>query len=153
MLDRLDREILGILMRDARIPLSTVAKTLDVAPATIHQRVRRLTERGVIHGSRLLVDWEALGLPVVAVVSLALDEAGNMREAADRLAAIDHVQSCFAITGEFDLMLVVRAGSSEHLGEVLQTIRSTVAGRSRTNVVLTTYYEGRIPGLTEVADG
>lgn len=145
MLDRLDREILAALIADARTAISAIAKNLDVAPATVHQRVRRLNERGVIRGSRLLVDWEELGLPVVAVVSLALDQAGNMRQAADHLARIGHVQSCFAITGEFDLMLVVRAESSEHLGEILQEIRSTVAGRSRTNVVLSTYYDGRIP--------
>jgi DNA-binding Lrp family transcriptional regulator len=51
------------------------------------------------------------------------------------------------VTGEFDLLLTVRARSSQHLGEVLEEIRRTTPGRSRTIVVLATYFEGRMPPL------
>jgi Lrp/AsnC family leucine-responsive transcriptional regulator len=146
-MDELDRQILERMADDARKPLSHVAAALGVAQTTLHQRVRRLEERGVIRGARLVIDWEQAGLPVVAVVSVSIDEAGPLQDAAERFARIPWVQNCFSITGEFDLMLVVRARSSDHLGEVLEMIKAAVHGRSRTVIVLSTYFDGRIPPL------
>jgi DNA-binding Lrp family transcriptional regulator len=146
-MDALDRQILVTLADDARKPLSRVAEELGVAQTTLHQRVRRLEEHGIIKGARLVVDWEQVGLPVVAVVSVGVDEPGLLADAAAKFAAIPYVQNCFSITGEFDLMLVVRARSSDHLGEVLEMLRGAVHGRSRTVIALSTFFEGRIPPL------
>ena len=60
---------------------------------------------------------------------------------------IPYVMSCFAITGEFDLMLVIRARSSQHLGEILEDLRNQGLGRSRTVVVLNTFFEYRTPPI------
>ena len=144
-MDQLDRRILVSLADEARKPLSRVAEELQVANTTVHQRVRRLEERGVIQGSRLVVDWDAAGLPVLAVVFVEVDEPGSLQQAADRFAENPYVQSCHTVTGEFDLMLVVRAMSSTHLGDVLEMLRGTVHGRSRTHVVLTSFFDGRVP--------
>jgi Lrp/AsnC family leucine-responsive transcriptional regulator len=146
-MDALDQSIIEALTLDARRPLSGVAKDLGVATATVHERVKRLRERGVITGARLEIDWEQVGLPVVALISLTLREPGPLDEAAAKLAAMPHVESCYAITGEFDLLLIVRARSSQHLGEILDDVRTQVAGASRTVVVLSTYFEGRVPPL------
>jgi Lrp/AsnC family leucine-responsive transcriptional regulator len=148
-MDDLDRKILRILANDARKPLSRAADELGVAQTTLHQRVRRLEEQGVITGSRLTIDWEQAGLPVVALISIEIAERGSLQETADRLAAIPYVMSCFAITGEFDLLLVVRAKSSAHLGEVLEDLRHEGLGRSRTVVVLSTHFEYRMPPIDE----
>jgi len=148
-MDALDRQILVTLAEDARKPLSRVAQELGVAQTTLHQRVRRLEEQGIIAGSRLVIDWEQAGLPVVAVVSVTVDEPGPLADAAARFAQIPYVQNCFSITGEFDLMLVVRARSSDHLGEVLEMLRTAVHGQSRTVIALSTFFEGRIPPLPE----
>jgi Lrp/AsnC family leucine-responsive transcriptional regulator len=135
------------LADDARRPLSRVAKDLGVAQTTLHQRVRRLEEHGIITGARLVIDWEQVGLPVVAVVSVGVDEPRLLADAAAKFATIPYVQTCFSITGEFDLMLVVRARSSDHLGEVLEMLRGAVHGRSRTVISLSTFFEGRVPPL------
>ena len=63
-MDGLDRQILESLAADARTPYAQIAKTLGVATATVHQRVKRLRESGVIRGFRLELDWAAIGLPV-----------------------------------------------------------------------------------------
>ncbi len=111
----------------------------------MHQRVKRLTERGIILGTRVRVDWEAVGLPVTAVVSLETPSNEPLASIAEELRAIPFVQNCFAVTGEFDLLMTVRAKSSEHLGELLEELRGYAPGRSRTLVVLSTYFEGRVP--------
>jgi len=144
-MDQLDRKILISLAEEARRPLSRVAEELGVANTTVHQRVRRLEERGVIRGSRLLVDWDEAGVPVLAAIFVEVNESGSLGDAADRFAENPYVMSCHAVTGEFDLMLEVRARSSTHLGNVLEMLRSTVRGRSRTHVVLTSFFDGRVP--------
>jgi DNA-binding Lrp family transcriptional regulator len=146
-MDELDRTILTALLPDARRPLSQVAEELGIAPTTLHQRVKRLEEKRVIKGSRLILDWDEVGLDVVAVVSVDVGSRG-LADAAEALSDIPWVQSCHAITGEFDLMLIVRARSSAHLGEILEQIRDIVPGRSRTGVVLSTFFDGRVPPLT-----
>jgi Lrp/AsnC family leucine-responsive transcriptional regulator len=134
---------------DARQPLSRVAEELDIPQTTLHQRVRKLEETGVIKGSRLIIDWEQVGLPVTAIASLRAGAGGPLQEAADVLQAIPYVQGCFSVTGEFDLLVVIRARSSEHLGELLEELREAVPGQSRTLVVLSTFFDGRIPPLEQ----
>lgn len=147
-MDDLDRTIIAALTEDARTPYSRIAEDAGVATTTVHQRVKRLTESGVITGSRIRVDWEAVGLPVTAVVSVEAPDDAALPVVADELRAIPEVQSCFAVTGEFDLLLIVRARSSEHLGSLLDDIRQHAPGRSRTIVVLATYFEGRVVPLS-----
>ena len=104
-------------------------------------------EQGVIAGSRLVIDWEQVGLPVIAIVSLAVTTPGPLEEAAASVAEIPWIQNCFSVTGEFDLLMVIRARSSDHLGEILEMLRAAVPGQSRTVVVLSTFFEGRTPPM------
>jgi Lrp/AsnC family leucine-responsive transcriptional regulator len=144
-MDDLDRKIITTLTEDGRTPYSRIAQECGVATTTVHQRVKRLTDNGVIIGTRVRVDWEAVGLPVTAVVSLETPSSEPLAGIAEELRAIPYVQNCYAVTGEFDLLLTVRARSSEHLGQLLEEIRRYAPGRSRTLVVLATYFEGRVP--------
>jgi Lrp/AsnC family transcriptional regulator, leucine-responsive regulatory protein len=148
-MDQLDRRIVAILAEDGRTPYREIAERTGVATTTVHQRVRRLTERGVIVGTRVVIDWEAVGLPVTALVSIEAPGDRPLAEVAATIADLAYVQSCYAVTGEFDLLLTVRARSSDHLGDVLDQIRGLAPGRSRTLVVLATYFEGRTPTLPD----
>ena len=151
-MDDLDRKIIAALTHDGRTPYSRIAEEEGVATTTVHQRVKRLTENGVITGTRARVDWEAIGLPVTAVVSVEAPSERPLSDIAEALRSIPEVQNCYAVTGEFDLMLIVRAESSGHLGDLLERIRSVAPGPSRTIVVLATYFEGRVPPLA-TSDG
>jgi Lrp/AsnC family leucine-responsive transcriptional regulator len=144
-MDQLDRRIITVLTEDGRTPYSRIAEDAGVATTTVHQRVKRLIDKGIIIGTRVRVDWEAVGLPVTAMVSLETPSGEPLAEIAEQLRAIPYIQNCFAVTGEFDLLLTVRARSSEHLGALLEEIRAHAPGRSRTLVVLATYFEGRVP--------
>jgi Lrp/AsnC family leucine-responsive transcriptional regulator len=151
-MDALDTTIIACLTRDGRMPYSRIADEAGVATTTVHQRVRRLTERGIITGTRVKVDWEALGLPVTAVISVTAPDDRPLKDVAEGFRSIPFVYSCYAVTGEFDLLVMVRARSSNHLGELLEEIRQYAPGRTRAIVVLATYYEGQLPTL-EVQSG
>ena len=144
-MDQLDRKIITELTKDGRTPYSRIAEESGVATTTVHQRVKRLIDRGIIIGTRVRVDWESVGLPVTAMVSLESPSSEPLADIAEQLRTIPYIQNCFAVTGEFDLLLTVRARSSEHLGALLEEIRAHAPGRSRTLVVLATYFEGRVP--------
>ncbi len=143
-MDELDRTIISRLVEDGRTPYSRIAQEAGVATTTVHQRVRRLTERGIITGTHINIDWVAIGLPVSAVVSVEAPDDRPLAEIAEGLLAVPYVQSCHAVTGEFDLLLTIRARSSDHLGDLLEDIRRYAPGRSRTIVVLATYFEDRV---------
>lgn len=144
-MDDLDRKIIFCLVGDGRMPYSRIAEESDVAVTTVHQRVKRLIDKGIITGTRVSVDWEKVGLPVTAVVSVETPTSEPMADIAEGLRSIPYVQNCYAVTGEFDLLMTVRARSSAHLGELLDEIRSHAPGRSRTLVVLATYFDARVP--------
>lgn len=99
--------------------------------------------RGCI--AAILVSGVYFGLPVTAVVSIETPSSRPLAAIAEELRAIPYIQNCFSMTGDFDLLLTVRARSSDHLGRILEEIRSYAPGRSRTLVVLATHFEGRVP--------
>ena len=151
-MDDLDRRIITILAEDGRTPYRQIAERTGVATTTVHQRVRRLTEQGVIAGTRIIIDWEAVGLPVTALVSVEAPGDLPLADVAESVASIPFVQDCHAVTGEFDLLVTVRARSLDHLGSSVESIRRFAPGRSRTLVVLATYFEGRTPDLPNRPD-
>ena len=146
-MDDLDRQILLMLDEDARSPYAQIAKQLGVATATVHQRMKRLRESGVVRGFRLELDWAAVGLPVAAVISIRSTSEKSLADIAAELRSLPYVASCVAVTGEFDLFATVRAHSPDHLGEVVDQMRRIAKGSTRTVVVLKTHFLGVTPPL------
>lgn len=146
-MDTVDYQIITHLLNDGRMAYAQIASQIGVSTATVHQRVKRLRERGYITSYTAKVDWEALGYPVDAFISIQDVKSRGLAELSDRLQAIPFVRSCAAVSGEFDLLLHIRARSSRHLGEVLDEIRQIAPGPSRTVVTLSKYIEDTIPPL------
>ncbi len=129
------------------MPFAQIAAQIGKSTATVHQRVRRLRESGLITSFSVDLDWEALGYPVDAFVSIRDNESQGLEGLADSLRSIPFIISAAAVTGEFDLLLHIKARSSSHLGEVLDEVRRIAPGPSRTVVTLSTYISGRVPPL------
>ena len=146
-MDAIDYQIIRFLEEDGRIPFSQIATKIGKSTATVHQRVKRLKERGYINSFTVDLNWEALGYPVDAFISIGDTDSHGLAELSERLRAIPFVRSSAAVTGEFDLLLHIKARSSSHLGEVLDEIRQIAPGPSRTVVTLSTYIAGQIPPL------
>lgn len=146
-MDAVDYQIITHLLNDGRMAYAQIASQIGLSTATVHQRVKRLKERGYIKSFTVDIDWEAVGYPVDAFISIQGNRSRGLAELSDRLRSIPFVRSCAAVTGEFDLLLHIRARSSRHLGEVLDEIRRIAPGSSRTLVTLSKYIEGTIPPL------
>lgn len=141
-LDEKDRQILACLEADARASYSEVASTVGMSQSAVHERVRKLEEAGVIKGYRAEVDLEAVGLPITAIVSLALSPSSPDNIPA-LIAEFDLVESLYSIAGDNSYALIVRAPSTKDLESLVDALRSKLSVTTRTTIVLSTPFEGR----------
>ncbi|MCQ2115708.1 MAG: Lrp/AsnC ligand binding domain-containing protein [Bacteroidales bacterium] len=118
-IDEVDRKILGLLVKNARMPFLEIARECGVSGAAIHQRVRKLELNGVITGSRLLVKPQALGLNVCAFISVSLSEANKYPAVIEEFRKIPEIVDCHFVTGRYTLLAKLYCFDNEHLMEVL----------------------------------
>ena len=141
-LDETDRAILRILQKDARTPFSEVARRIDMSSATVHDRVGRMEDAGVIEGYHAEIDPKAVGYGVSAFVGLRVEQ-GREEDALDRLRDIEGVREIHLTTGEWDVLLRVVAEDTDRLRELMFERVAEMDGfsRSQTMIILGTDYE------------
>ena len=141
-----DRAIVAALTADGRCSFTDLAERVGLSVSAVHQRVRRLEQRGVIRGYAAQVDHEALGLPLAAFIAIKPIDPAAPDDAPERLAHLREIEACHSVAGDEFYLLKVRVASPAALERLLQEIRE--AGMStRTTVVLSTPYEGRPPAI------
>ncbi len=120
-LDDTDREILDVLMQDASRSIADIARDLGMPRPTVQYRVQKMRERGVIRAIKAIPDYGKLGRPVIAfiLVKFLPNPDTNQRELAERASRLAGVQEVHVISGEWDLLLKVRASSMEELGRMV----------------------------------
>ena len=147
-LDDTDRAILRILQSDARTPFSEIARRIDMSSATVHDRVGRMEDEGVIEGYHASVDAKVLGYGVTALVGLRVEQ-GREEDALERLREIEGVREILLTTGEWDVILRVVAEDTDRLRELMFDQIANMDGfsRSQTMIVLGTDYETEGPPI------
>ncbi len=146
-MEDLDRQILRLLAADGRMSYTDLGRVTGLSTSAVHQRVRKLEERGVIRGYVAVVDHVAVGLPLTAFVSVTPLDPAAPDDAPDKLESLAAVESCYSVAGEESYILQVRVASPADLETLLAEIRAVANVRTRTIVVLSTPYEGRPPAL------
>jgi Lrp/AsnC family leucine-responsive transcriptional regulator len=112
-LDRYDRQILEILQHDGRISNQDLADRIGLSPSPCLRRVRTLEEAGLITGYRALLDAKKLGLSLMALIGISMDQHTPERFAnlESAIAEIPEILECLLITGQqsdYQLKVVVR---------------------------------------------
>ncbi|MER3602280.1 MAG: transcriptional regulator [Nitrososphaerota archaeon] len=119
-MDERDQRILEELRRDAWRPLSAIARQLGLPRATVRERVERMRRAGIIRGICALPGYEALGLGTLAFVLVSfLPGTTSQRALAQEIAKLPYVQEVHIISGEYDILLKVRAASVEDVGRLV----------------------------------
>jgi Lrp/AsnC family leucine-responsive transcriptional regulator len=111
----------------------------------VHQRVRRLEQRGLIKGYQATLDAKALGLPLTAFISITPIDVAQPDDAPARLAHLTAIEECHSVAGVESYILKVRVASPDGLESLLAEIRKAANVTTRTTVVLSTFYEDRPP--------
>jgi Lrp/AsnC family leucine-responsive transcriptional regulator len=105
--------------------------------------VRRLEERGVIRGYRAIVDHNALGMPLIAFISVTPTDPAAPDDVPERLRDISDVEACHSVAGEESYILKARVSTPGELEDLLTRVRSAASVSTRTTVVLSTPWEER----------
>ena len=143
MVDERDLEILAALQSDARATYAEVARRVGLSTSSVHQRVRRLEEAGVIRGYRAVLDPEAVGLFVTALVSVVPLDPRQPDDLPDRVTEFGEVEDCYSVAGDENYVLKVRTRTTGDLEDLLRRIREKAGVRTRTTIVLSIPFEER----------
>lgn len=118
-IDSLDKKILNILSKNARIPFKDVAAECNVSRAAIHQRVQRLTDEGVITGSGFDVNPKSLGYSTCTYVGINLERGSMYKQVVERLVHIPEIVECHFTTGPYTMLVKLYARDNEQLMDLL----------------------------------
>ena len=142
-LDDIDRTLVRELVADGRATLAHLAVSAGLSVSAVQSRVRRLETRGVVTGYHARIDPEAVGNMLSAFVSITPIDPSQPDDAPARLEHIEAIESCHSVAGDESYVLLVRVRSARALADLLQQIRTAANVRTRSTIILQTFYEDR----------
>lgn len=144
VMDALDRKIIVALRENGRATYAELGRQVGLSASTVHERVGKLEAAGVITGYHAMVEPNAVGLGVTALVGIQPSDTGDDDLIAAALADLPEVESCYAVAGEEAFVVKVRVSTVDELERTLGRLRRVDGvARTRTTVVLSTRFEGR----------
>lgn len=138
-----DRLILELLAADGRMSYTDLGRATGLSTSAVHQRVKRLEQRGLILGYGATINHAEIGLPLTAFIAIRPIDPSAPDDCPERLKDIPEIESCWSVAGEESYLLKVRSTTPQDLERLLGRIRSAANVDTRTTIVLSTYYENR----------
>lgn len=135
-IDQLDRQILSRLLEDGKTPYTDLAKQLFVSSGTIHVRMRKLENTGIVLGSTLTIDYYKLGYTITAFLGIYLDKSSLYGEVALRLKEVKEVVEANYITGSYSILAKIICRDTNHLHEILRNKIQPIPGIQRTETFI-----------------
>ena len=135
-IDNLDKKILSILSKNARIPFKDVAAECGVSRAAIHQRVQHLIAGGVITGSGFDVNPKSVGYSTCTYVGINLERGSMYKDVVQQLLTIPEIVECHFTTGSYTMLLKVYARDNEQLMDLLNNKMQMIPGVVSTETLI-----------------
>lgn len=135
-IDILDKQILSLLMHNVTRAYTDIAKELNVSGGTIHVRMKKLTEMGVVKGSELIIDPTAIGFDVCAFLGVYLEKGSEYKDAVDKMRKIPEIVELHYTTGAYSMFVKVICRDTKHLREVLNEKIQVIEGVQRTETFI-----------------
>lgn len=135
-IDSLDKKIIKLITKNARIPYLEVARECNVSGAAIHQRIQKLTNIGVISGSKFIIEPKKIGYKTCAYMGIFLDKASLYNSVMADLKKIPEITQCHFTTGNYSIFIKIYAKDNEHLKSILSDNIQLIPGISRTETFI-----------------
>jgi len=135
-LDDTDRKILDLLMQDAKMPYTEIARKVHVSGGTVHVRMARLEELGIVKGATLQIDYQKLGYGVNAFLGIYLLKSSVYASVAEQLREIPEVVSIHFTTGAYGIFARIVCRDTQHLRDVLHDRMQLIEGIERTETLI-----------------
>lgn len=146
-LDYLDKEILRLLIKDARIPYTDMAKKLKSSNSLIHQRINKMKKLGLIEGSGIKVNPSLLGFQTCSYTGIVLKEARLSQKVAKALERVPEVVECHFVSGNYALFIKIYTKDNDHLRKVLYNAVHPIDGVSSTDTFISfeSFFDREVP--------
>jgi Lrp/AsnC family leucine-responsive transcriptional regulator len=139
----IDRKILSLLAADGRMSFTDLGKATGLSTSAVHQRVKRLENRGLITSYAAVLDYDRVGLPLTAFISIRPIDPSQPDDSPAQLEGIPEIESCWSVAGDESYILKIRVATPADLEVLLARIRAAANVSTRTTIVLSTPYESR----------
>ncbi|QXP66861.1 Lrp/AsnC family transcriptional regulator [Polaribacter sp. AHE13PA] len=127
-IDGIDKKIIRSLVKDARVPILSIARDIGISGAAIHQRLRKLEKSKLIEGYQMKINPEALGYTTIAFVGVYLENTAVLSSIIKRLKEVREVVECHYTTGNFTIFIKVLCKDNEDLMCLLETKIKVING-------------------------
>jgi Lrp/AsnC family transcriptional regulator for asnA, asnC and gidA len=114
-IDNLDKSILRALTENARIAYAELAKNFAVSAGTIHVRIEKMKQAGIIEGTKVVLNEKALGYDVCCFIGINLKHAKDYPDTIEKLQALDEVVEAYYTTGNYSIFIKLMTRSIDHL--------------------------------------
>ncbi|MDF7820853.1 Lrp/AsnC ligand binding domain-containing protein [Runella sp. MFBS21] len=135
-IDGTDLKILALLLEDAHLAYTEIGKRVNVSGGTVHVRMKKLEQLGIVKGAQLLVDQTRLGWDISAFLGIYLDKSSLYEEVAIELERIPEVVNIHYTTGIYSIFAKIVCRDTEHLRQVLHDKIQKVGGIQRTETFI-----------------
>jgi Lrp/AsnC family transcriptional regulator, regulator for asnA, asnC and gidA len=135
-IDELDEKILKLITKNARIPFLEVARECGVSGAAIHQRVQRLLNIGVVHGSEFIVSPQKLGYNTCAYMGVILEKQKYHTQVVEALRKIPEIVECHYTTGAYSIFIKIQTKTNTHLKRLIDHELQDIEGIARTETFI-----------------
>ena len=135
-IDSLDKKIIKMITKNARIPYLEVARECNVSGAAIHQRVQKLTRIGVITGSKFTIEPKKIGYNTCAYMGIFLEQASLYNDVLQELKKIPEITQCHFTTGNYSVFIKIFAQDNEHLKTIMSDKIQLISGIARTETFI-----------------
>lgn len=135
-IDNVDLKILNLLMEDAKIPYTEIAKKVFVSGGTVHVRMKKLEEMGVVQGTTLKLDYSKLGYDITCFIGIYLQKSSLYDEVVEKLREIPEIVTVNYTTGNYSIFIKLHCRDTKHLREVLHDKIQKVEGIERTETLI-----------------
>jgi Lrp/AsnC family transcriptional regulator for asnA, asnC and gidA len=135
-IDKTDLRILEILLQDAKKPFTEVAKKVFVSQGTVHVRMNKMQEAGIVEKTTLKINYAKLGFDITAFIGIYLEKSALYDSVLAKLKLIPEVTNIHYTTGNYSMFVKIHCRDTNHLKEVLHDKMQQVEGIERTETMI-----------------
>jgi len=135
-IDNIDRGILSELMINAKVPYTEIANKLIVSAGTIHVRMKKMEEAGIVKNSRLHINYELLGFDLTAFLGIYLEKGSTYTDVIQKLNLIPEIVEAHYTTGVYSIFAKIRCKNTKHMRQILNEEIQTIKGIQRTETII-----------------
>ena len=135
-IDNIDRGILSELMINAKVPYTEIAKKLIVSAGTIHVRMKKMEEAGIVKNSRLHINYELLGFDLTAFLGIYLEKGSTYTDVIQKLNLIPEIVEAHYTTGVYSIFAKIRCKNTKHMRQILNEEIQSIKGIQRTETII-----------------